>query len=259
MGGLRIGNSGSVLNTLIMRVFLRPKCLRTTVRLMVDPWFPRVSVVNFIGGLIARAAVLNINALNVVSFTLHCGVILVLNSAPLNQPQLLPNHVVPNPVLETRLPSAISQNESNIDSVRLKQKDLEFVIWQQQEEICKLNEKNQLFKFKLELIEKQLSELIKNKQENNADDRKLPDHAFNIPIIPSVTSPSDSEQFVNPNANLNTINMSLTDNVIPSVNNIAPLVDGLSERPNQHNADETPARAPFHNNNNVTSEAVPHV
>ena len=32
-------------------------------------------------------------------------------------------------ILETRLPLAISQNESNIDSVRLKQKDLEFVVW----------------------------------------------------------------------------------------------------------------------------------
>ena len=83
-------------------------------------------------------------------------------------------------ILETRLPSAISQNESNIASVRLKQKDLEFVIWQQQQqESCKLNEENQLFKFKLELIEKQLFELTKNKQENNVDDRKLPDHAFN--------------------------------------------------------------------------------
>ena len=64
-----------------------PKCLRATIRLMPDPWFPRVSVVNLIGGLIVRAAVLNINVLNVVSFTLHCGVIFVLNSPPLNQPQ----------------------------------------------------------------------------------------------------------------------------------------------------------------------------
>ena len=43
--------------------------------------------------------------------------------------------------LEGRLPSAISQNESNIDSVRLKQKDMEFIIWQQQQTICKLNER----------------------------------------------------------------------------------------------------------------------
>ena len=49
-------------------------------------------------GLIARAAVLNINVLNVVSFTLHCGVIFVLNSPPLNQPQLLRNHALPTPV-----------------------------------------------------------------------------------------------------------------------------------------------------------------
>ena len=76
--------------------------------------------------------------------------------------------------------------------------------------------------------------------------------------IPSITSPSDGEQFVNPNANLNTINLSLTDNVISSVNNIAPSVDGLSERPNQHGADEAPAWASLHNNNNVTFEAVLH-
>ena len=157
-------------------------------------------------------------------------------------------------ILETRLPLAISQNESNIDSVRLKQKDLEFVVWQQQQEICKLNEKNQLFKLKLELIEKQLFKLIKINQENNTDDPKLPDHAF---ITPSVTSPSDSEQFVNPHVNLITINRSLADMVIPSVNNIAPSIDGLSERLNQHNADEALAPAPFHNNTNVTSEAVP--
>ena len=67
-------------------------------------------------------------------------------------------------ILETRLPLAISQNESNIDSVRLKQNDLEFVVWQQQQEICKLNEENQLFKLKLELIEKQLFKLIKINQ-----------------------------------------------------------------------------------------------
>ena len=96
-GGLRIGNSGSVLNTLIMHVFLRPKCLRANIRPMPDPWFPRVCVVNFIRGLITRAAVLNINVLN-VSFTLHCGVIFVPNSPPLNQPQLLPNHALPTPV-----------------------------------------------------------------------------------------------------------------------------------------------------------------
>ena len=63
-------------------------------------------------------------------------------------------------------------------------------------------------------------------------------------------------KFVNPNANLNSINLSLTDNVTTSVNNIAPSVDGLSERPNQHNVDETPAWAPLYNN--VTFEAVLH-
>ena len=157
-------------------------------------------------------------------------------------------------ILETRLPLAISQNESNIDSVRLKQKDLEFVVWQQQQEICKLNEENQLFKLKLELIEKQLFKLIKNNQVNNTDDPKLPEHAF---ITPSVTSPSDSEQFVNPHVNSNTINRHLAGKVIPSVKNIAPSIDGPSERSNQHNADEAQARAPFHNNINVTSEAVP--
>ena len=82
----------------------------------------------------------------------------------------------------------------------------------------------------------------------------MPHHTF---ITPSVTSPSDSEQFVNPHLNLITINRSLADKVIPSVNNIAPSIDGLSERLNQHNADEAPARAPSHNNINVTSEAVP--
>ena len=32
------------------------------------------------------------------SFTLHCGVIFVVNNPPLNQPQLLPNHALPTPV-----------------------------------------------------------------------------------------------------------------------------------------------------------------
>ena len=84
----------------------------------------------------------------------------------------------------------------------------------------------------------------------------MPDHAF---ITPSVTLPSDSEQFVNLYVNLSTINRSLADKVIPSVNNIAPSIDGLSERLNQHNADKAPTRAPFHNNINATSEAVPHM
>ncbi len=43
-------------------------------------------------------------------------------------------------ILEARLPFAISQNESNIDTLRIKQKDMETIIQQQQQTICKLNE-----------------------------------------------------------------------------------------------------------------------
>ncbi len=50
-------------------------------------------------------------------------------------------------ILAARLPFAISQNESNIDTLRLKQKDMETIIQQQQQSICKLNEENQLFKY----------------------------------------------------------------------------------------------------------------
>ena len=38
-------------------------------------------------------------------------------------------------ILESRLPPAISQNESDIDSLRIKQKDIEIVLRQQQETI----------------------------------------------------------------------------------------------------------------------------
>ena len=38
-------------------------------------------------------------------------------------------------VLESRLPPAILQNESSIDSLRLKQKDIEIIMQQQQQTI----------------------------------------------------------------------------------------------------------------------------
>ena len=73
-------------------------------------------------------------------------------------------------------------------------KDMESIIWQQQQTICKLNEENQLFKSKLKLTENQLLELTKNKQESNVNERKL--RSTHLHSIPSVTSTSDNDQFV---------------------------------------------------------------
>ena len=157
-------------------------------------------------------------------------------------------------ILEARLPSAISENESNIDSIRIKQKNTELVIGQQQQTIRKLHEENQLFKFKLNLIEKQLLELTKNKQENNVNNRKLPVGAFNTS---SVTLPSESNQFVNLNTSESTINLMPTDKT-PSLNDIVPSVDDLSEPPNQYNTTGIPTQASLNNDSNVTSETVLH-
>ena len=55
--------------------------------------------------------------------------------------------------LESRLPPAITQNESSIDSLRLKQKDMEIIMQQQQQTIYNLREENHLIKSRLELIE----------------------------------------------------------------------------------------------------------
>lgn len=60
-------------------------------------------------------------------------------------------------ILESRLPSAILQNESDIDSLRIGQKDMETVVRQQQETISKLNEESQFFRSKFKLIESLLS------------------------------------------------------------------------------------------------------
>ncbi len=64
-------------------------------------------------------------------------------------------------ILKARLPFAISQNKSNINTLRIKQEDMETIIQQQQQTICKLNEENQLFKSKLKLFEKLLFQLTK--------------------------------------------------------------------------------------------------
>ena len=158
-------------------------------------------------------------------------------------------------ILEARLPSAISENESNIDSIRIKQKDMELVIGQQQQTIRKLHEENQLFKFKLNLIEKQLLELTKNKQENNVNDRELPVSAFSTS---SVTLPSESNQFVNSNTNESAVNLIPTDKT-PSLNDIVPSVDDMSEPPNQYNTTGIPTQASLKNDSNLTSEAVLHL
>jgi hypothetical protein len=58
-------------------------------------------------------------------------------------------------ILESRLPPAISQNESDIDSLRIKQKYMEIVMRKQQEtNIGKLSEENKLIKSKLKVIDK---------------------------------------------------------------------------------------------------------
>ena len=50
---------------------------------------------------------------------------------------------------------------------------MESIIWQQQQTICKLNEKNQLSKSKLRLTENQLLEQTKNKLESNVNEQKF--------------------------------------------------------------------------------------
>ena len=102
-------------------------------------------------------------------------------------------------VLETRLPHAIVQNESNIEALRRKQKDMEIIIQQQKQTICNLDEENQLFKSKLNLFEKQLLELTKNNQGNNVNDKSSPVCASNIS---SVTFPPVIKQFADTNSNL---------------------------------------------------------
>ena len=131
---------------------------------------------------------------------------------------------------------------------------MELVIGQQQQTIRKLHEENQLFKFKLNLIEKQLLELTKNKQENNVNNRKSPVGAFNTS---SVTLPSESNQFVNSNTSESTLNLIPTDKT-PSLNDIVPSVDDLSEPPNQYNTTGIPTQASLNNDSNVTSETVLH-
>ena len=61
-------------------------------------------------------AVLNINVLNVVSFTLHCGVIFVPNNPPLNKPQLLPNHALPTPVQIEKLRPLLCGSDAALTS-----------------------------------------------------------------------------------------------------------------------------------------------
>ena len=123
-------------------------------------------------------------------------------------------------VLETRLPHAIVQNESNIEALRRKQKDMEIIIQQQKQIICNLNEENQLFKSKLNLFEKQLLELTKNNQGNNVDDESSPVCVSNIP---SVTFPPLSKQYADTNSNLNE-SRPISAEISP-LNNITPSSD----------------------------------
>ena len=73
-------------------------------------------------------------------------------------------------ILESRLPPAILQNESDIDLLRIGQKDMETVVRQQQETISKLNEESQFLRSKFKLIESLLSKLTDNNHESDVND-----------------------------------------------------------------------------------------
>ncbi len=70
-------------------------------------------------------------------------------------------------ISEFKLSAEISQNALEIDSLKAKQKDLEFKIQQQEEIIHKLNLENSDFKFKFESLENLILRLTHNNQENN--------------------------------------------------------------------------------------------
>ena len=153
-------------------------------------------------------------------------------------------------ILENRLPAAIVQNESNIDSLRRKQKDMEIIIHQQQQTICNLKEENQLFKSKFKLLEKQLFELTQNNQRNNVNDHRSPVCASNIS---SETSPSVINHCANPNANLNYSNPICT--AIPPLNNIVLSINDHSDSSGEVNSVLNKSNAPlFHTSNVVPTD-----
>ena len=83
----------------------------------------------------------------------------------------------------------------------------------------------------------------------------MPVSAFNTS---SVTLPSESNQFVNSNTNESAVNLIPTDKT-PSLNDIVPSVDDMSEPPNQYNTTGIPTQASLKNDSNLTSEAVLHL
>ncbi len=72
-------------------------------------------------------------------------------------------------ILESRLLSAISENENELEisSLRTKLKDLEAVIRHQDELICKLCEDNSFFKSKLSSVDNFMLEVTHNEQWNS--------------------------------------------------------------------------------------------
>ena len=119
-------------------------------------------------------------------------------------------------ILESRLPPAILQNESDIDLLRIGQKDMETVVRQQQETISKLNEESQFLRSKFKLIESLLSKLTDNNHESDVNDYSPAAYVCNIS---GVTSPHEGEQLVNPlNSNLHANSVTSNNNyLLPSI------------------------------------------
>ena len=119
-------------------------------------------------------------------------------------------------ILESLLPPAILQNESDIDLLRIGQKDMETVVRQQQETISKLNEESQFLRSKFKLIESLLSKLTDNNHESDVNDYSP---AAYVCSISGVTSPHEGEQLVNPlnsNSHANSVTSNNND-LLPSI------------------------------------------
>ena len=119
-------------------------------------------------------------------------------------------------ILESRLPPAILQNESDINLLRIGRKDMETVVRQQQETISKLNEESQFLRSKFKVIESLLSKLTDNNHESDVNDYSPAAYVCNIS---GVASPHEGEQLVNPlNSNLHANSVTSNNNdLLPSI------------------------------------------
>ena len=121
-------------------------------------------------------------------------------------------------IVESRLPNAISQRESAIETLRRKQKVVKTVI-QQQDTICKLIEENKSFKTKLMTIENFILKSAINCQENNVNEGSPLPHLLNSI---NGTSPSINDQLVNANPDLKKVNTSSSNNEISPIVEVVP-------------------------------------